>query len=98
MPMHEASYIEDPSFFVVSLPCCHCTKFIQFLTCTRIPCRDSHCENGLVSSHAKTVADHQKCDSENQDQLSNTGDSVAAIQDSNTEFDDDDSSSFRLYR
>ena len=28
--------------------CCHCTKFIQFLTCTRIPCRDSHCENGLV--------------------------------------------------
>ena len=28
--------------------CCYCTKFIQFLTCTRIPCRDSHCENGLV--------------------------------------------------
>ena len=29
--------------------CCHCTnQFIQFLTCTRIPCRDSHCENGLV--------------------------------------------------
>ena len=28
--------------------CCHCTKFVQFLTCTRIPCRDSHCENGLV--------------------------------------------------
>ena len=23
-------------------------QFIQFLTCTRIPCRDSHCENGLV--------------------------------------------------
>ena len=22
--------------------------FIQFLTCTRIPCRYSHCENGLV--------------------------------------------------
>ena len=28
--------------------CCQCTKFIHFLTCTRIPCRDSHCENGLV--------------------------------------------------
>ena len=26
--------------------CCRCTKFVQFLTCTRIPCRDSHCENG----------------------------------------------------
>ena len=23
-------------------------QFIQFLTCTRISCRDSHCENGLV--------------------------------------------------
>ena len=23
-------------------------QFIQFLTCTRIPCRDSHYENGLV--------------------------------------------------
>ena len=23
-------------------------QFIQFLTCTRIPCRDSHCVNGLV--------------------------------------------------
>ena len=23
-------------------------QFFQFLTCTRIPCRDSHCENGLV--------------------------------------------------
>ena len=23
-------------------------QFIQFLSCTRIPCRDSHCENGLV--------------------------------------------------
>ena len=23
-------------------------QFIQFLTCTRIPSRDSHCENGLV--------------------------------------------------
>ena len=23
-------------------------QIIQFLTCTRIPCRDSHCENGLV--------------------------------------------------
>ena len=28
--------------------------FTQFLTCTRIPCRDSHCENGsfeVLSSH-----------------------------------------------
>ena len=25
--------------------CCQCTKFIH---CTGIPCRDSHCENGLV--------------------------------------------------
>ena len=23
-------------------------QFIQFLTCTRIPCTDSHCEDGLV--------------------------------------------------
>ena len=23
-------------------------QFIQFLTCTRIPCRDLHCDNGLV--------------------------------------------------
>ena len=45
----------------------------------------------------KTVADHKKCDSECQDQLSNTGDSVAAIQ-AITEFGDHDSSSFRLYR
>ena len=28
--------------------CCQCTKLIHFLTCTRIPCRDSYCENGLV--------------------------------------------------
>ena len=28
--------------------CCQCTKLIHFLTCTRIPCRDSRCENGLV--------------------------------------------------
>ena len=27
---------------------CQCTKLIHFLTCTGIPCRDSHCENGLV--------------------------------------------------
>ena len=45
------------------------------------------------------MTDHKKCDSEYQDQLSNTGDSVAAIQEESiTEFDDDDSSSFRLYR
>ena len=28
--------------------CCQCTKLIHFLTCTRIPCRGSHCENGRV--------------------------------------------------
>ena len=28
--------------------CCQCTKLIHFLTYTGIPCRDSHCENGLV--------------------------------------------------
>ena len=28
--------------------CCQCTKLIHFLTCSRIPCRDSHCGNGLV--------------------------------------------------
>ena len=28
--------------------CFHCTKLIHFLTCTGIPCRESHCENGLV--------------------------------------------------
>ena len=27
---------------------CQCTKLIHFLTCTRIPCRDSHCVNGRV--------------------------------------------------
>ena len=30
-----------PQFNFVAVPI-----FIQFLTCTRIPCRDSHCENG----------------------------------------------------
>ena len=45
------------------------------------------------------MADHKKCDSEHQDQLSNTGDSVTATQEESiTEFDDDDSSSFRSYR
>ena len=28
--------------------CCKCTKLTHFLTCTGIPCRVSHCENGLV--------------------------------------------------
>ena len=28
--------------------CCQCTKLIHFLTCTGIPCIDSHCDNGLV--------------------------------------------------
>ena len=29
-------------------------QFNQFLTCTRIPCRDSHCENGLVRCYLHT--------------------------------------------
>ena len=29
---------------------CQCTKLTHFLICTGIPCRDSHCENGLVRS------------------------------------------------
>ena len=32
--------------------------FIQFLTCTRIPCRDSHCENGsfeVLSVHVQRM-------------------------------------------
>ena len=28
--------------------CCRCTKFIQILTCTRIPWNCSHCEKGLL--------------------------------------------------
>ena len=28
--------------------CCQCAKLTHFLTCTGIPCRDSHCENGFV--------------------------------------------------
>ena len=35
-------------FFCQQFNCCQCTKIIHFLTCTGIPCRDSHCENGLV--------------------------------------------------
>ena len=35
--------------------CCQCTKVIHFLTCTRIPCRDSHCENGLVRCGVHTT-------------------------------------------
>ena len=31
-----------------SCNCCQCTKLIHCLTCTGIPCRVSHCENGLV--------------------------------------------------
>ena len=30
-------------------------QFIQFLTCTRIPCRDSHCENGTVRCCLNTI-------------------------------------------
>ena len=26
--------------------CCRCNHFAQLLTCTRTPCRDSHCANG----------------------------------------------------
>ena len=28
--------------------CGPCTQLVHFLTCMGIPCRDSHCENGLV--------------------------------------------------
>ena len=31
---------------VVNFNSCRCNHFTQSLTCTRIPCRDSHCENG----------------------------------------------------
>ena len=56
-------------------------------------------DSGDSKTLVKTVADHKKCDSENLDQLSNTGDRVAAMQEESiTEFDDDNSSSFRLYR
>ena len=39
-------------------------QFIQFLTCARIPCRDSHCENGsfevlpLHTCHAHNTTKH----------------------------------------
>ena len=33
-------------YFVSSIQLMPLHPFIQFLTCTRIPCRDSHCENG----------------------------------------------------
>ena len=47
--------------------------------------------SGILKTFAKTVADYKKC--------ANTGDSVAAIQEESiTEFDYDDSSSFRLCR
>ena len=35
--------------------CCQCTKLIHFLPCTGIPCRDSHCENGLVTCYLYTT-------------------------------------------
>ena len=37
--------------------CCRCNHFTKFLTCTRIPCIDSHCENGsfeVLSLHVMT--------------------------------------------
>ena len=33
-------------YFVSSIQILSLYPFIQFLTCTQIPCRDSHCENG----------------------------------------------------
>ena len=41
-------------YFVSSIQLMTLHQFIQFLTCTRIPCRDSHCENGsfeVFSAH-----------------------------------------------
>ena len=35
--------------------CCQCTKLIHFLTCTGIPCRDSHFENGRVRCCVDTL-------------------------------------------
>ena len=35
-------------YFVSSIQLLSLYPFIQFLTCTRIPCRDSHCETGLL--------------------------------------------------
>ena len=41
--------------FCAECSCCQCTKLIHFLTCTRIPCRDSQCENGLVRCCLYTI-------------------------------------------
>ena len=46
-------------YFVSSIQLLSLYQFIQFLTCTRIPCRDSHCENGtfeVLSLHTPSVA------------------------------------------
>ena len=40
--------------------CCRCTKLIHYLTYTRIPCRDSHCENG----HVRRCLYSTRCNSE----------------------------------
>ena len=46
-------------YFVSSIQLLSLYPFIQFLTCTRIPCRDSHCENGsfeVLSLHDHNVS------------------------------------------
>ena len=49
--------------FVSTIQLLSLYQFIQFLTCTRIPCRDSHCENGLVRCCLFTLCDDQDmCD------------------------------------
>ena len=41
--------------------CCDSTKFIQFLTCARILCEDSHCENGCCEVLSKHVKRRPSC-------------------------------------
>ena len=45
-------------YFVPSIQLLSLYQFIKFLTCTRIPCRDSHCENGsleVLSLHSRRL-------------------------------------------
>ena len=46
-------------YSVSSIQICRCTHLFNFLNCTRIPCRDSHCENvsfEVLSLHTPSVA------------------------------------------
>ena len=46
--LHVVPHVVGLVALCAEFTCCQCTKLIYFLTCTGIPCRDSHCENGLV--------------------------------------------------